>query len=48
MFKGIYKLEGNRLVTCFALNGKDRPTEFESKKNSGTALQIFEKQKADK
>jgi hypothetical protein len=48
MFKGIYKLEGNRLVTFFALNGKDRPTEFESKKDSGTALQIYEKQKADK
>ena len=48
MMKGIYKFDGNKLVTCFGGMGKDRPTAFESKKGSGTVLQTFEKQKADK
>ena len=48
MIKGIYKIEGDRMVTCFGLPGKDRPTEFESNVGSGTVLQTYEKQKADK
>jgi uncharacterized protein (TIGR03067 family) len=44
MFKGIYKVEDGNMVTCFGLDGKVRPTAFESKKGSRTALQVMEKQ----
>lgn len=46
--KGIYKFEGERLVTCFADSGKDRPTTFESKKGSGNGLQVSQKVKGNK
>jgi uncharacterized protein (TIGR03067 family) len=29
--RGIYRLEGDRLKICYAVNGKKRPTEFRTK-----------------
>jgi uncharacterized protein (TIGR03067 family) len=40
---GIYELDGDTLKICFALPGKDRPTEFKSKE--GCMLFIHKKSK---
>ncbi|WDI42250.1 protein kinase domain-containing protein [Bremerella sp. P1] len=41
--RGIYEVEGESLVICTAKPGnKDRPTEMESQKGSGTTLTTFE------
>ena len=44
---GIYSLEGGRLKMCFASPGKDRPTEFSSKEDSGNVLTEWEHEKKD-
>jgi uncharacterized protein (TIGR03067 family) len=46
--RGIYKLDGEKLVVCEAAPGKDRPTAFESKTGSGVALTTFQRRKDQK
>jgi uncharacterized protein (TIGR03067 family) len=41
MIRGIYELEGDTYKLCFALQGKDRPTEFTSKPGSGHILEVL-------
>lgn len=38
--RGIYELDGDTLKTCFAPEGKGRPTAFESKAGSGAYLSV--------
>ncbi|MFO0880412.1 MAG: TIGR03067 domain-containing protein [Gemmataceae bacterium] len=42
---GIYKLEGDRLTSCVAEPGKERPKEFASKPGSGHTLRVFQRVK---
>jgi uncharacterized protein (TIGR03067 family) len=42
---GIYELQGDTLKICSAPLGKERPTKFESQKNSGYSLMIWEREK---
>ena len=42
---GIYEFDGDKLKVCFAMPGKDRPTEFASKEGSGHALTVWEREK---
>jgi uncharacterized protein (TIGR03067 family) len=42
---GIYEIEEDRIKTCYAAAGKERPTEFGSKKDSGHTLMVWEKEK---
>jgi uncharacterized protein (TIGR03067 family) len=44
-FKGIYELEGDTYKVCLALPGKERPTEFVSKPESGYVLEILRREK---
>jgi uncharacterized protein (TIGR03067 family) len=41
--KAIWKLSGDTLTICVAEPGKDRPKEFEGKKDSGHTLMVFKK-----
>jgi uncharacterized protein (TIGR03067 family) len=41
--KGIWKVEGDTLLWCFSL--KDRPKEFESKKDTDAYLMVMKRQK---
>jgi len=43
--KGIYELDGDRLKSCVAPVGKDRPKEFSGKAGTGHTLRVFEKVK---
>ena len=43
--KGIYKLDGDKLIICSSGPGKDRPTEFASKPGSGTILRVYKRAK---
>jgi len=45
---GIYEIERDRMKVCYAAPGKDRPTEFESKKGSGHTFVIWEREKMEK
>jgi uncharacterized protein (TIGR03067 family) len=38
--KGIYEIDGDTLKLCYTLNGDERPTELDSKPDSGTVLVI--------
>jgi uncharacterized protein (TIGR03067 family) len=42
---GIYEIEGDTIKTCYAPAGKDRPTEFSSKKGSEHTLMVWEREK---
>lgn len=42
---GIYMLDGEMLTLCFAAPGKDRPTAFESKEDSGHTLTVWTREK---
>jgi len=42
---GIYEIEGDTIKTCYAPLGKDRPTEFSSKKGSEYTLTVWEREK---
>src|SRR5262249_5845325 len=43
--KGIYKLDRDKLTSCMAAVGKDRPTEFVSKSGSNHILRVFTRAK---
>jgi uncharacterized protein (TIGR03067 family) len=42
---GIYELDGDTVKFCFAAPGKDRPTEFTSKKGSQQTLSVWKRLK---
>jgi uncharacterized protein (TIGR03067 family) len=42
---GIYELDDETYRPCFKMNGKDRPTEFTGKKDSGQGLEVLKKEK---
>jgi uncharacterized protein (TIGR03067 family) len=42
---GIYEMEGDTMKTCYAAAGKERPTEFSSKKGSEHTLMVWESEK---
>jgi uncharacterized protein (TIGR03067 family) len=41
VIRGIYALEGDRLRSCVANPGKERPTQFTAKAGSGHTLRVF-------
>lgn len=43
--KGIYKIDGDTLTSCMSAIGKDPPTEFLSKPNSGYSLRVFKRRR---
>ena len=42
---GIYEVDGDDMKSCYALPGKDRPTEFSSKADSGHVLITYKREK---
>lgn len=42
---GIYEVDGDSMRICYALPGKDRPTEFSSKEGSGHVLLVYKRDK---
>jgi uncharacterized protein (TIGR03067 family) len=40
--KGIMKAKDGKVTVCWGAPGKDRPTEFKSKKGSGNILEVYE------
>lgn len=40
---GIYDIDGDNMKICFSLPGKDRPTEFSSKPDSGQVLITYKR-----
>jgi len=42
---GIYELKGDTYKVCMALAGKDRPTAFATKPESGHVLEVLKRQK---
>ena len=43
--KSIYELDGDKLKSCAAPAGKDRPKEFSAKEGTGHTLRVFERVK---
>ncbi len=41
----IYEIDGDNMRACYALPGKDRPTEFSSKPDSGHVLIVYKRDK---
>ncbi len=44
-FLGIYEIDGDNSKVCFSTPGKDRPTEFATKKDAGKLLYIMKRDK---
>lgn len=42
---GIYEVDGDSMRICYAIPGKDRPTEFSSKEGSGHVLITYKRDK---
>ncbi|HLJ97638.1 MAG TPA: TIGR03067 domain-containing protein [Gemmataceae bacterium] len=42
---GIYEFDGDTWKVCYALPGRERPTEFTSKEESGQTLAVWEREK---
>lgn len=42
---GIYEIDGDKLTSCVAEVGKDRPTKFEAKPGTGHTLRVFKRVK---
>ena len=42
---GIYEVDGDSMRICFSISGKDRPTEFSSKPDSGHVLIVYKRDK---
>ena len=42
---GIYELSGDTYRSCFATEGKPRPTAFTSEPGSGNVLWVFKREK---
>jgi uncharacterized protein (TIGR03067 family) len=42
---GIYELDGDTMKTCLAEPGKERPKEFSAKKDGGTRLFVWKREK---
>jgi uncharacterized protein (TIGR03067 family) len=42
---GIYEIDGDDMRICYALPGKDRPTEFSSQPGSGHVLVVYKREK---
>ena len=45
---GIYEIDGDTMKVCFAMPGKDRPTEFTTMKGSGFLYIEYKRQKPTK
>lgn len=43
--QGIYKMDGDELTICFALQGQARPTEFVTKPDSGHVMYVTKRLK---
>jgi uncharacterized protein (TIGR03067 family) len=45
VLQGIYELKGDELKLCLSKPGRDRPTEFVSKENTGLVLIVLKREK---
>jgi uncharacterized protein (TIGR03067 family) len=46
VLQGIYELNGDGLKLCLSKPGKERPTQFVSKENSGLVLMVLKRDKS--
>ena len=43
--KAIYKIDGDTMTICYALDAGDRPTKFESKPDTKQFLAVYKREK---